>query len=405
MHHGEKIHILVALTDLAGVYTKFVGTMLCSLFANTRHPVTVHILHDHTLQQINRERLQQVAAAFSQTLCFYNMDELAQKQLEQFPLLYQSDFAPAIMYRLLAGDILPTDIQRIIYLDADIIVHLDIAELWQQDINCTLAAVPDFGVQQTGSSLADKGYFTLDRYFNSGVLLMQLNAFRTRPILTDGLRFLQKTGCLEYPDQDILNYFFKQDCVLLPKRFNMLVRAAILHGVNTCAPAIYHYAGHMLSFRADIDIFSQLFYHYFTMTPWCNGHFFIKLMQRIQQAERRQSLTLMREISTRGRAFLCHAEDYAALKAVFGIQPDEPCFLLQNGHVELSLDKLQKRVLFVCVPYKLVYSMLIGAGLQEYRDFLNGCLYWQNSAIDDDERRLETLLTCHSDFPIFCNTL
>lgn len=135
-HQGDRIHVLAALTDPAGGYTKFAGTMLCSLFANTNHPVTAHIMHDHTLRQIDRERLQQVAAAFSQTLCFYDMDELAGAQLrklrEQFPDISRSRFSDATMYRLLAGEILPAEIQRIIYLDADIIVQLDIAELWQQ---------------------------------------------------------------------------------------------------------------------------------------------------------------------------------------------------------------------------------------------------------------------------------
>jgi len=406
-HQGDRIHVLAALTDPAGGYTKFAGTMLCSLFANTNHPVTAHIMHDHTLRQIDRERLQQVAAAFSQTLCFYDMDELAGAQLrklrEQFPDISRSRFSDATMYRLLAGEILPAEIQRIIYLDADIIVQLDIAELWQQCLlgGGSLAAVLDHSIQQDGHPLAARGYFALNRYFNAGVLLIQLAAFRARPVLADGLRFLQETGSIIAPDQDILNYFFQQDCIFLPERFNILInfKLASEHIASAYEPGIYHYGAHILSFRADCDPFSLLFFHYFAMTPWCNGYFLMELLQRIQRAERQ----LGRELARRGRAFLCRAEDYAQLKESYDIQPDEPCFLIQQGHIDLSLDKLQNRLLLVFVPYTIVHNLLVKAGLQPNRDFRYGQLYDQSTP-PADEQWLQIFLASLTDYPLFCQT-
>ena len=405
VHQGERIHILLALTDPDGGYAKFAGTMLCSLFANTNHPVTVHIMHDHTLRSSDKERLQQLAAASAQTLCFYDMDELARAQMqrlqEEFRTICQGRFSAATMYRLLAGEILPADLQYVIYLDADIVVQLDIAELWQQKGRSSLAAVPDHCVQYDGHPLADKGYFALDHYFNAGVLVMQMAAFRARPLWSDGLRFLQEAGCM-LPDQDILNYFFQQDCLFLPDRFNILVnyQLSAVHSANACEPGIYHYGAHTLSFRADCDTFSLLFFHYFAMTSWCNGYFLMKLMQRSQQAERQQGIELIK----RGRAFLCRAEDYDKLKESFGIQPDEPCFLLQHGHLELSLDKLQERILFVCVPYMSVRNLLLQAGLQPYVDFQYGRLYCQ-SAPPDNEHGLQILLASQTDYHLFCHTL
>jgi len=402
-----EIHVLMALTDPGHCYAKFAGTAMFSLFANTRQQVTVHLLHDATLADADRVRFEQVAGTFSQRIRFYDVEALQGERLrrlcQRFPSLVESKFSVAMMYRLLAGDVLPPELERVIYLDADVIVQMDLAELWEQDEGEALAAVPDRVVQQEGHPLVSQGVFSRERYFNSGVLLMHLDAFRSRPLLEEAMQFLHLTEPVLYPDQDFLNAAFQNVYRELPERFNATVKLEFLHGERADAPKIYHYAGNFLTFRAGRDRFSELFYHYFSYTPWCSGYFLASLASRIQQAERERSAQLMQRVLRRGRAFLCRKEDIPAIRTDFDVQPDEPWFFLQDGHLDLSLDRLQHRVLFVCTDYGTMRGLLGSAGMQEHEDFVDAGAYLSEKETGELEAA-HTIWCAKEDFRVFRRT-
>ena len=176
------IHIVMALYDRNGTYAKFVGTCMESIFANTEQPVTVHILHDETLIPINRERLCQVAGQHGQAIRFYDMQPIIDRYLAEHDILITERFSPATLYRLLMAEALPQDIDKVIYLDADIIVNLDIRELWQafDDETMDLAAVPE-GSNHMREEPGCWGTIPAEDYFNAGVLIFKLQALRDRP--------------------------------------------------------------------------------------------------------------------------------------------------------------------------------------------------------------------------------
>ena len=70
------IHVCFGLYDKTGRYSKFTGTAMLSLFENTSADVTVHILHDDTLTQDNREKFIYLAGRYNQAVKFYNVEEL-----------------------------------------------------------------------------------------------------------------------------------------------------------------------------------------------------------------------------------------------------------------------------------------------------------------------------------------
>ena len=70
------IHICFGLYDKTGRYSKFTGTTMLSIFDNTNSEVTVHILHDNTLTQDNRDKFIYLAGRYNQHVKFYNAEEL-----------------------------------------------------------------------------------------------------------------------------------------------------------------------------------------------------------------------------------------------------------------------------------------------------------------------------------------
>ena len=67
------IHIALAFHDPKGTYSQHAGVAMASIFDHTKSPVCVHILHDHTLTDLNRSRLHETAKSFNQQAEFHDI--------------------------------------------------------------------------------------------------------------------------------------------------------------------------------------------------------------------------------------------------------------------------------------------------------------------------------------------
>lgn len=113
-------------------------------------------------------------------------------------------------YRLLAGSLLPRQLNRILYLDPDILVTNPLRPLWEMDLEGRLfAAAAHTGKTDLANQVNRVRLGTDHDYYNSGVLLMNLEACR-REISTDHIfRFVaEHERELLLPDQDILNALY-----------------------------------------------------------------------------------------------------------------------------------------------------------------------------------------------------
>jgi lipopolysaccharide biosynthesis glycosyltransferase/predicted O-methyltransferase YrrM len=99
-------------------------------------------------------------------------------------------------------------VERILYLDADVLVRRDLKDIWRTDMGGkSIGAVRDIGypIGHPGLPEVDRGRF----YFNAGVLLVNLSLVRQRlPEMKNALATLKETA---YKDQDFLNAFFSED--------------------------------------------------------------------------------------------------------------------------------------------------------------------------------------------------
>lgn len=108
-------------------------------------------------------------------------------------------------YRYLIADLLP-DTDKILYMDADIIVNGDISKLYDTDISgYLLCGARDLYIRDIDYS-NEIGIARADLYVNAGILLMNLAEFRKHKI---GKNLIQQTEKLskkiKFNDQDILN--------------------------------------------------------------------------------------------------------------------------------------------------------------------------------------------------------
>jgi len=129
-------------------------------------------------------------------------------------------------YRMFLGEALPETIERVIFLDADVLVEGDLAELWSSPFDgYTLQAVPDaYGELLHTSRLRKMGvaYPHGARFFNAGVLLIDLCRWRERDVGRQASELLWKYGVRFYGrDQDALNCVLADDWKALPPSWNL----------------------------------------------------------------------------------------------------------------------------------------------------------------------------------------
>lgn len=147
-------------------------------------------------------------------------------------------FPPASLYRLHLATLLPTSLERVIYLDADSIVRRTLAPLWATDVGEDLVgAVRDAILCWAALGLPWRQFEMHPGlpYFNAGVLLIPLARWRESKVSEQALE-LTTRHTLEHLDQSALN-------VLLPGRWRALeprwnVQSHHLVGDKTNARAV-----------------------------------------------------------------------------------------------------------------------------------------------------------------------
>jgi lipopolysaccharide biosynthesis glycosyltransferase len=144
--------------------------------------------------------------------------------LNVFEKLPKYFFGSVLPYaRLLLPDLV--SVEKIIYIDSDILFLKDIALLWELNLeeNYSAAAL-DMGIRNFKSEYPDCSFFNLDPaspFFNSGVMLMDLKAFREFGLHLETLRIR-----FEYPDhfklhdQSPLNVVLNKKNLFLDQSWN-----------------------------------------------------------------------------------------------------------------------------------------------------------------------------------------
>ena len=281
----------------------------------------------------NRDKFNYIAGKYNQQVKFYNVDELCKDKIAEiknfFPKSKEYYATVATFYRFFTVYILDSEIKKIIYLDSDIAVNLDINELWQVEIgDKPLAAVPELynGVPTNLLPLCKDKLVKPENYFNAGVMLLNLNFLRNEnDFLQRGAKFIAENPKYNYLDQDILNYLFSDTFIKLPVKFNTFVRNCRWRGDFSVNQANYHYLGDSLQLNAQ-DNFNFLWLKYFMKTPFFNEDTIKNLYGGIQQIYIQQknfSRQVSALISGKTRAFFVQPNNLDAVRQIFYIQPNE----------------------------------------------------------------------------------
>lgn len=244
MKTAQSIPVFLASDDN---YAPFVATTIYSILENTNHNIDFYIL-DGGITNTSKQLIETSLSVFPhKNIKYFDMQKYG---LERFPNI--KHYSLNAFSRYFIPEI-AKDLQKVIYLDVDIIVKGDIADLYQQDLEgYPLAAVlEDFyaGNYQTLKEKIYPAYQGDDKYFNTGVMVMDLEKFRDGNISQQAIeKTIELYDKLNCPDQDILNIIFENNFKILDYKYNFMPDHLELlqtkhPEIKSVEPVIIHYTG------------------------------------------------------------------------------------------------------------------------------------------------------------------
>ena len=250
----RKYNIVCATDDN---YVPICGIMLTSLFkSNPGCYFSVYVL-TKGLNKESKSLLYNSLGKLGGVSGEINICEVDDSVIKKIPVRISFHFTIATFYRFLIADILHEDVDRVLYLDCDILVRGDISKLY--DIDMTDIAVAAC-LQPNGENgkfisgpiegvIEPFGYPKRYGYFNVGVLMINLEYWREHNVADQLIAYLADNyNKCTFLDQDVLNAVLYNRKKNIPLKYNVMTQ--FLKGHNDTEnpyiqenPVIVHYSG------------------------------------------------------------------------------------------------------------------------------------------------------------------
>ena len=138
-----------------------------------------------------------------------------------------------IYYRIFAADFLPETVDRILYLDSDMIINGDLSELYHRPFNDNLFIATSNVYSRLLMRIIQikNGAKRNTVYANTGMLLMNIQALRKHQDFDAVLRYIKKKKCmLTLPDQDVISTLYGDRIEIVENKiYNLSERAIRRH--------------------------------------------------------------------------------------------------------------------------------------------------------------------------------
>lgn len=199
-------------------YVKYLATSLASVLSNNTKAKELMIYVISTgITEESKSRLEDLVYMYDREITFLSLEDINER------FAYSVDtkkFDISIMGRLFMDSLLPKDVHRILYLDCDTVVLGDLTKLYHFDLRGkSVGAVLEPTIDDTTKIHA--GLRVDAPYFNSGVLLVDVDAWREKK-LTDRILAYHETineNSL-FGDQDAINGALRWEIRILPPKYN-----------------------------------------------------------------------------------------------------------------------------------------------------------------------------------------
>lgn len=269
--NGKEIPIFFAVDDN---YMPFLAVSLQSLTANAseKNYYSIKVLHTNISAE-NKKKISRYERE-NVNIEFVDLNYYIEKIQDK---LYTRDYYSKTTYfRLFLPNLYP-QYDKVLYLDSDIVILDDIAKLYHTDMGDNLVAgAPDDVIQniKVFQDYAEKvvGVADYRKYFNAGVLLMNLHELRKFKFQEKFIYSLEKIKFAVAQDQDYLNRLCKGRVKLIDKGWNRMPMPD--DKIKTSEIKLIHYNLAYKPWHFEDILYKEYFWKYAKQTE-----FFDKIME------------------------------------------------------------------------------------------------------------------------------
>lgn len=244
---AKRINVAFAIDNNYPIFTLLaINSILKNNYSNSEY--TFYIIENNITPKNKSKMKHYVTDKWRQEIKFVNIDISKIDKGYNFYKFSDNRITNIAMARIALTEILPKNINRVIYLDGDILATEDLLKLYETDLkNKPIGLV-------TNLYPAKYKNFNKKYYYNSGVILMDLGKCRKDKITSKLINYLDAHSQYFilneqkpidenylYPDQDLINIVLKNDITTLDNKWNNQIIRGEQH--TQAAKCIYHYIG------------------------------------------------------------------------------------------------------------------------------------------------------------------
>lgn len=253
----NKINVCISCDDN---YSKHAGVLVASILKNAAINDELHIyILDGGVSEDNKRNFEILKEIKDCEINFVSIDNSL--FADYISIQTHSYITLPAYYRLKLPSLLP-NVDRIIYLDCDIIVNSSLAELFYTD----MGAYPVAGVKDINKKHLEKN----PTYVNSGVLVMDLISMRKNNLEQTFLDWTKKNiQMITMGDQEIINEVLKNNTKIVDSCWNVQSVNFTNRSSYTKNPKIIHFIAKRKPWHWASHSYHRYFYFkYIQHTPW-----------------------------------------------------------------------------------------------------------------------------------------
>lgn len=313
-------------------YAPYSAVVIASVIDNNMDETIVfHLLHTNLSDEKCKMMKEWIERVANKHVFFYKMEK---STFVDFPIDENTYLDYGAYIRLYLGECL-AHIDKVLYLDCDVIVNNSLSHLWNIDLrNYAIAGVRD-RINDYIRVYNRLDYPQADGYINSGMMLINLKKWRKDGFFKNAINVACDKGAaiLKNHDQDIINTIYHGQILMLPFKYNLLEyymyteqwlyldRKYYPEIIEACKkPVIIHFCMPQKPWHYEcINPYKELYYKYREMTPWPK----VRLTHKFTKRSKKDKVKLFLE-----KLGLYHVERKSTLRRNVDIieEPDNVLF-------------------------------------------------------------------------------
>lgn len=254
---SDRINVCLSSDDN---YAKYAGVVIASVLSNADKNDDLHFyILDGGITEDNKSKISSLKSIKNCEIDFVFIDE---KMFEDYKKVKTHDYISVASYYLLKTAELLPDINKVIYLDCDVVVNTSLKELFYKDTSDYLMA----GVNDNKVRMVKEN----PTYVNSGMLLLDLNNMRKDGTEDKFFNYTKENiDTITKGDQEIINEVCKGRIMVLEPEWNVQTSNFVNRSTYTNHPKIIHYLSKEKPWKfGSYSYFKPLWFKYLGLTPW-----------------------------------------------------------------------------------------------------------------------------------------